>query len=96
MIYRLITGVVFILALTIGLAFAVVNAHEVPFNYYLASGEFPLSVLIAATFVAGVMLGVLSMLPLMLRLKFHGKRADREVVDQERELKRLRALPLQD
>jgi uncharacterized membrane protein YciS (DUF1049 family) len=72
---RLITLVLFLIVIALGTLFSVLNASPVPFDYYLGQGEFPLSLLLVAMLACGVVLGILSALPLLLSLRIRLRKA---------------------
>lgn len=62
----------------LGVSFAILNAHPVSFNYYLASRELPLSILLVSAFIIGILLGILVMIPNLLKHKFEIRRLRRQ------------------
>lgn len=53
---KLFSYILVILALVLGLAFAVLNAQPVAFNFYIGSVELPLSLMLTAAMVIGTLL----------------------------------------
>jgi lipopolysaccharide assembly protein A len=72
---------ILILALTalVGISFAVLNAKEVPFDYYIGTTTVPLSFLLVGSLVIGIGLGMLALLPSLFRLSFRLRRLRREI-----------------
>lgn len=56
-----------------GIALSLVNTVPVTFNYYFNQIEFPLSLLLSLTFVAGVFTTLILILPTLIKLKFLAK-----------------------
>ena len=71
-----------LLVLLGGLAFHVRNGQPVTIDFYLASYEIPLSMVVALALLTGAILGVLAGLPTRIRLQ-------RDKAKLGRELKRL-------
>ncbi|MCY4153732.1 MAG: LapA family protein [Gammaproteobacteria bacterium] len=62
-----------------GLAFHVRNAQPVVIDFYLASYEIPMSLLVAVALLIGALLGVLASLPARLKLQRDKARLGREL-----------------
>lgn len=78
------------------LAFAVLNAEVVTFNYYLGSITLPLSLLLAISLLCGTLLGALAMVGVTLRQRHENSRLHKRMGLLETELKNLRELPVKD
>lgn len=65
------------LAAVIGLTFALLNAHSVPIDYYIGSRTIPLPLLLIGVLVLGILLGMIAVLPTLIRLKFEIRRLRR-------------------
>ncbi len=72
---RFLTLILFLLVAGFGTLFAVLNADPVSFDYYLGQGEIPLSLLLVIVLASGVLLGVISSLPLILSLRIRLRKA---------------------
>ena len=68
-----------LLVALIGLAFHVRNGQYVVVDYYLGSGEMPLSMALAVALLGGAILGVLSGLPAWLKLKRDRAKLNRQL-----------------
>jgi uncharacterized membrane protein YciS (DUF1049 family) len=86
----------FIIVLIAGLVFFGKNSQEVEFNYVIGSITLPLSLLILLVLFAGVMLGWLSVAPLLLRQRRKIGRLEKQVRMAEKEVNNLRVMPLKD
>ncbi|MBT3197997.1 MAG: LapA family protein [Gammaproteobacteria bacterium] len=78
---RLITLVLFLIVTALGTLFAVLNAAPVTFNYYLGQGELPLSLLLVVMLASGVLLGILSALPMILSLRIRLRKAQKSTTE---------------
>ncbi|MDM5059586.1 LapA family protein [Aeromonas rivipollensis] len=78
---------VFVLTLAIGSQ----NGQLVQFNYLIAQGEFPLSMLLGFFFAGGFLLGWLVFGLLFLRLKLQNRTLSRTMRRQSRELELARS-----
>ena len=95
-IKQIIYACLFIIVLIAGLVFFGKNSHEVEFNYVIGTITLPLSLLILLVFFAGVMLGWLSVLPLILRQRRRIGRLEKQVRMAEKEVNNLRVMPIKD
>ncbi len=93
---KVVQWVLIVLIFVVALAFAVINADDVPLNYYLGTSQVPLSLVLVFTFALGAALGVLAALGKMLFLKREISRLRRAARSREQELANLRALPIRD
>jgi putative membrane protein len=86
---------VFIIML-LGAVFAVLNAEPVVFNYYFGSRELPLSLIMTVALGAGIVIGLLSGVGLLLGLKHEIANLKQRARLAQEEVKNLRNIPLQD
>jgi len=93
---RLFAFLVSLIVIVFGLSFAVLNAQPVRLNYYFASAEAPLSLIVVLAVAAGAILGVFSSLAMVLGSRREVHRLQRKVHLTERELKNLREIPIRD
>lgn len=93
---RIINLITFLVVLTIGLAFAVLNAEPVEIDYYFGSWRLSLSLVIVFSLLIGVLAGVIASLGFVFRLKreISALRKSGKLADEE--LANLRALPVRD
>ncbi len=78
---RIFTFLLFLCVVGVGALFSVLNAVPVPFDYYLGQGEFPLSLLLVIMLASGVVLGILSSLPMVFSLKMRLRKAEKAVAE---------------
>ena len=95
-IKQIIYACLFITVLIAGLVFFVKNSQELEFNYVIGTISLPLSLLILLVLVAGVILGWLSMLPLLLRQRRRIARLEKQARLAEKEVNNLRVMPVRD
>ena len=85
-----------VLVAVLGLAFHVRNDQVVVLDYYAGALRIELSLILVATLVIGVLLGVAAMSASLLRLRRELRRLQRQHSAAGRELASLRALGLDD
>lgn len=93
---RILVFVISVLAVVLGLSFAVLNVGEVQLNYYFGALTAPLSLLVVGAIAVGAMLGVLASLGMVLSQKREMAKLRRAMRLAEKEVANLRALPLKD
>ena len=90
-------GFVLIFALVIvGLSFAVLNAASVEIHYYLGTLEVPLSLALVSVLAAGVVLGLLASLGVLLTQKRRIHQLEKKMETTATEIANLRAIPIKD
>ena len=80
----------------LGAIFAVLNAEPVLFNYYFGSRELPLSLILTAALGAGVVIGILSGIGILVGLKRENVSLKQRARLASEEVRNLRNIPLQD
>ncbi|OGT20673.1 MAG: hypothetical protein A2V90_05190 [Gammaproteobacteria bacterium RBG_16_57_12] len=93
---RFVILFVILVAVFLGLGFAVLNAGLVTLNYYFGRGEYPLSLILVATLALGCFMGMLAGLGMYLGARRELARLRKEVKLKEKEVLNLRTLPLKD
>lgn len=94
---RLFYLVIILATVAVGVTFAYRNSQVVEISYYLGlkwSGA--LSIALLVTFAAGVAVGYLASLQMVVRMQRDLVRARKEVRQIEQEVQNLRALPIKD
>jgi len=79
-----------------GLTFHLRNEQLIAIDYYIGSNEFPVSLVVAGSLFIGAVLGVLSSLPIMIKLKRENARLNGQLKTSEKELNNLRVIPIKD
>lgn len=67
---RLVSILILVILAFVGFSFAILNAQSVAVDYYIGSSEIPLSLLLVGTLILGIFIGLIILLPSILRLKF--------------------------
>ncbi|MFK5984083.1 MAG: LapA family protein [Pseudomonadota bacterium] len=70
LIYKLISLFILLVICVFAVALAVVNTEAVNFNYYLQEIQIKLSLLLVFSFITGVFMTLVLMLPTLIKLKF--------------------------
>ena len=86
----------FVVTLVIALLFFVKNYQLLEFNYIFGVIELPLSILMLISFIFGLVVGVLAMLPMIFRLKHTQNRLQKQIRINEKEITNLRVMPARD
>ncbi len=93
---RIVMIVFYLLLILVGVSFAALNAASVQVNFYFSTLSMPVSVLITLMLGVGVLLGFCLFLGKYWRLKAEHRRIKNQLWLTEKEIKNLRAIPLQD
>ncbi len=93
---RIFYLLVFLLLIVIGIAFAVLNAEAVEFNYYFSSRQIPLSLILVLAMFTGALLGVLASTGVIISLKREAAQLRKSAELAEKEIINLRAIPIRD
>ena len=88
--------IIFLLVLTLGLGFAILNAEPVELDYYFGSQRLSLSLVVLITLIMGVVAGVIASLGIIIKLKREVSRLRKASRAVDAELANLRTLPLKD
>ncbi len=93
---RLLTFLFILVLLVFGLSFTVLNANDVVLNYYFATVELPLALVILGALTLGALLGLFASISLVLAGKADVARLHRKVQMTEKEIKNLREIPIKN
>lgn len=93
---RLFNLILVLVVVFAGLAFHIKNDAPIPLNYYLGTVEAPLSWVVVAALLLGVLLGAVAASFSILRLKMEIRGLRREKETASREIANLRAIPIND
>ena len=93
---RIVMTIFYLLLILVGITFAGLNASIVQINVYFITFHIPISVLIILTFGFGVLMGFVLFLGRYWRLKAEHRRIKNQLKLTEKEIRNLRAIPLQD
>ena len=93
---RLFSFVFYLIVALLALVFALLNAQTMEFNYYFGQVQLPLSLMLAIAIVLGAVLGVTVSLGMVMKAKRQASVQRKNADIAEKELAKLRALPLND
>ena len=93
---RYVFYVFWIFVILLGLTFTALNSQKITLNYYLDTQTIYLPLLILVVLLIGVMLGVIAMLPSLIKNKQAARRLKFQVRRIEREVQNLRKIPIKD
>lgn len=93
---RLFRFILYLIVGILALVFALLNAQTIQFNYYFGQLQLPLSLLVAIALVLGAVLGVLVSMGMLIKAKRQASLQRKNADFAEKELAKLRALPLND
>ena len=93
---RIVTFVLYLLLIVLGASFSILNATAVQVNFYVARVSMPISLLMALMVGLGLLLGFVLFLCQYWRLKAEHRKMKHQLKLTEKEIKNLRAIPLQD
>ncbi len=91
--------IVYIFWLVIGVAgvlFALKNSHSININYYFGSLKIYLPLLLIAELIVGALLGIIAMLPSVIRSKTINIRLRHHIKHIKQEVDTLRKIPIKD
>lgn len=93
---RVVLLILALAVVAVGVVFAVLNADVVALNYYFATAQLPLSLILVIAFACGATLGVIASLGIVVKLKRNNRRLKRNAELAEKEVTNLRNLPMKD
>ncbi len=93
---RILGILLVLLAVILGISFAVLNAQPVVFNYYLGTSEVPLALIVVLALAGGVILGIVGSMFKIVRLANEARRLRRDLSVVEKEVVMLRSISAED
>ncbi len=93
---RILTSLLLFLVVLVGVSFAVLNPGSVTIHYWWAQKTLPLSMLTVLVFAAGCLFGLLISVLLQIGLRVRNYQLSQRVRVLDKEVRNLRAIPLQD
>jgi lipopolysaccharide assembly protein A len=96
MIVRFFMMLVYLVLIVLGVTFAALNATSVQVNFYVHTFTIPISVLLILVLGVGILIGFFLFIVRYWRLKAEFRKIKNQLKITEREIKNLRAIPLQD
>ena len=76
--------------------FTVLNAHTVTFDYYTGNIQIFLPLLLVLTLFVGILIGVMLMIPALIRTKHRFHKSESALKKAEQEIQNLRTIPIDD
>lgn len=93
---RLFRFVFYSIVALLALIFALLNAQPIQFDYYFGRWELPLSLMLTIAAASGALLGVMTSLGIVIKAKRQTTILRKKADFAEKELAKLRELPLKD
>ncbi len=93
---RYIFYIFWIVVIIIGVTFAGLNSHAVMVNYYVNESKIHLPILLIITLVFGAILGIIAMIPMLLKNKQTNRKLKHRIKQIEQEVNNLRAIPIKE
>jgi len=93
---RYINLIFWIIIVLLGISFVVLNSRSVLVNYYIGEVNAYLPLLLLIEIIIGAIIGVLAMLPSVIRHKNALRKCRQKVKRLEQEVKNLRDIPIKD
>lgn len=93
---RYVVYLFWIIIILLGVTFASLNPQKVTLNYYLDVKNVHLPFVLLAALVVGTLLGVIAMLPSLIKAKAKARRLSHHARQVEQEVQNLRAIPIKD
>jgi len=92
----LLRMVLVVTVILLGLVFHLRNDQFITLDYIIGSKEFYFSIWLVTALSIGAILGALSGLPIIIKLKSENARLSRQVKVSEKEINNLRVMPVKD
>lgn len=93
---RVLAGIFWLIIIVLAVVFSALNSHAVHFNYYLGSFNIYLPLLLLIVLVLGALLGIVAMLPKLIRAKAKHRRLKQQARHSAQEVENLRSIPIKD
>jgi len=93
---RIISSIFYLILIALAVVFAVINSNEITLAYYFGTQDMPLSLALAIALILGCLLGVLSCLKKIIKLKYCQRQLKQEINTANKEISNLRAIPIKD
>ncbi|WP_423063895.1 lipopolysaccharide assembly protein LapA domain-containing protein [Candidiatus Paracoxiella cheracis] len=93
---RYVIYIFWIIVILVGVTFASLNPQKLTLNYYVNTTTIHLPLLLLLVLVLGALLGVIAMLPSLIRAKSSNHHLKARVKQTEQEVQNLRSIPIKD
>jgi putative membrane protein len=84
------------IVIILGVTFASLNPEKITLNYYIDTQTVHLPLVLLGSLVIGAFLGVMAMLPSVIKSKAKARRLNHHVKQVEQEVQNLRTIPIKD
>ena len=93
---RIVMIIFYLILILIGISFAALNASSVQVNFYFTTLTMPVTVLMILMLAIGMLIGFTLFILKYWRLKAEHRKIRNQLKLTEKEIRNLRAIPLQD
>ncbi len=93
---RYVALIFWIIIIIFAITFASLNSHVIDINFYMKSVKVYIPLLLLFLLAVGALLGVLALLPALLKVKNNNRKLKSKVKRVEQEVKNLRSIPIKD
>lgn len=93
---RIFSYIVLLIIILLGITFAALNANSVTLNYYVGTRNISLSLLLVFAMGIGIILGFLTAMLSLIRLKSENIRLNHQIKQVRQEVENLRSIPIKD
>ena len=93
---RILIPLLVLVVILLGVVFHLRNDQLIVLDYFIGSNEFYFSIWLVSAFALGAILGIVSSIPMILKLKRDVLRLERAVKLNEKEITNLRVMPVKD
>lgn len=95
-VVRIVSFIIILFIIIFGITFAILNAEPVAVHYYLGIRKVPLSLIMAMTFSIGLLIGLLTTMLMVFKLKTERFHLNKRLKLAEKEIENLRTIPIKD
>ena len=93
---RYIAYIFWFIVIILGVLFATLNSNSVAINFYIKSFNVYLPLLLLIELAIGALLGMLAVLPALIRVKAGNRKLKQRAKQIEQEVQNLRNIPIKD
>lgn len=93
---RYIAYIFWFIVIILGVLFATLNSNSIAINFYIKSFNVYLPLLLLIELAIGALLGMLAVLPALIRVKAGNRKLKQRAKQIEQEVQNLRNIPIKD
>jgi len=93
---RYIAYIFWFIVIILGVLFATLNSNSIAINFYIKSFNVYLPLLLLIDLAIGALLGMLAVLPALIRVKAGNRKLKQRAKQIEQEVQNLRNIPIKD